>query len=122
MRIRHGRYPTKIIEKVTVELRCKVWGRFGGGAVRNAIGLKHGRIRGRMSHGTILLVKENEEVDGNKRKMMSITREIMGTFRGKALIDSESSNESDNFHGKYNDVYEDDDADHGEEDGEFDGF
>ena len=123
MRMRHDHHPpTKIIERATVELRCKVWGRFGGGAVRNAIGLKHGRIRGRMSHGTILLVKEKEVVDGNKRKSVLITREIMGTFRGMALIDSESSNESDNLHGKYYAVCEDDDADHDEDDGELDEF
>jgi len=47
-----------IIEKATVELRCKIWGRYGVGAVRKKLGLKHGRAQGRMTHGTVTIVKE----------------------------------------------------------------
>ena len=72
------------VERATVELRCKLWGRYGGGGVRRTIGLKHGRIRGRMSHGSILIVKEDSQ-GGNARK----NREVVGTFGGKTLEDSE---------------------------------
>lgn len=102
VRMRHDRHQsTKIREKATVELRCKVWGRYSGGAIRRAMGFKHGRIRGRISHGTIVIVKEKEmeKVEsGNKKRRVLITREIVGTFDGRALVESEIFNESDEFH------------------------
>jgi len=77
-----------IIEKATVELRCKIWGRYGVGAVRKKIGVKHGRVRGRMTHGTIVIVKE--QVDGVGEKKMLPTREVVGTFHGKTIVDFDS--------------------------------
>jgi len=88
-----------MIEKATVEMRCKMWGRYGAGAVRKKIGLKHGRVRGRMTHGTVMIVKE--EVDGvvkNKKKVP--TREVVGTFRGKANVDFDPVGRDANFGGK----------------------
>lgn len=112
---RHRHHSNTIIVKATVELRCRLWGRYGGGAVRRAIGFKHGRIRGRMTHGTILIVKEEVKDavgDGNIRKDVTITREIMGTFGGRALIDTESLNETDKqFHDDCEEGNEDDDDD-----------
>lgn len=84
---------SKMIEKARVELRCQVWGRYGAGAVRKRIGLKHGRIRGRMTHGTIVIVKENvEEGIGSvkKGKRFPTTRDVVGTFGGRAIVDTES--------------------------------
>jgi hypothetical protein len=83
---------SNIIEKARVELRCQVWGRYGAGAVRKKIGLEHGRIRGRMNHGTIVIVKEDVE-DGigseRKGKKYPTTREVVGTFGGRAIVDIE---------------------------------
>jgi len=84
---------SNIIEKARVELRCQVWGRYGAGAVRKKIGLKHGRIRGRMNHGTIVIVKEDvEDGIGSERKgrKFPTTREVVGTFGGNAIVDIQS--------------------------------
>ncbi|KAL3826741.1 hypothetical protein ACHAXA_009350 [Cyclostephanos tholiformis] len=83
-----------VIERARVEMRCQVWGRYGAGAIRRKIGLKHGRIRGRMNHGTIVIVREGEDdgIGSEKRgKKIPITREVVGTFAGRAIVDSESS-------------------------------
>ncbi|KAL3769057.1 hypothetical protein ACHAWU_008749 [Discostella pseudostelligera] len=110
-RMRHCRR-SNIIEKATVELRCKVWGRYGGGAVRRAIGMKHGRIRGRMTHGTILIVKEEAVVDGNKRKKRTlVTREIVGAFGGRALVESEALNKTNDDLDFEEEANDDDDGD-----------
>lgn len=76
---------SSVVEKATVELRCDVWGRYGMGSVRKRIGLGHGRVRGRMTRGTIIVVKEEVD-DGNVRKKPP-TREVVGTFCGRAIID-----------------------------------
>lgn len=84
------------IEKARVELRCQVWGRYGAGAVRKKIGLNHGRIRGRMNHGTIVIVKEDvEDRIGSERKgrKFPTTREVVGTFGGNAIVDIQSLGE-----------------------------
>jgi hypothetical protein len=118
-RMRHRRR-SNIIEKATVEMRCKVWGRYGGGAGRRAIGMKHGRIRGRMTHGTILTVKEDAVVDGNKRKKRTlVTREIVGTFGGRALVESEALNGSNDYFDLEEEANDFDDDD---SDDEFDGI
>lgn len=80
------------VEKARVELRCQVWGRYGAGAVRRKLGIKHGRVRGRMTHGSIVIVKEQsldvyETERGKERKKTSTatTREVVGTFAGRAV-------------------------------------
>jgi hypothetical protein len=80
------------VEKARVELRCQVWGRYGAGAVRRKLGMKHGRVRGRMTHGSIVIVKQqssdvHEIGRGKERKKSSTatTREVVGTFAGRAV-------------------------------------
>jgi hypothetical protein len=80
------------VEKARVELRCQVWGRYGAGAVRRKLGMKHGRVRGRMTHGSIVIVKQqspdvHEIGRGKERKKASTatTREVVGTFTGRAV-------------------------------------
>jgi len=80
------------VEKARVELRCQVWGRYGAGAVRRNLGMKHGRVRGRMTHGSIVIVKQqspdvHEIGTGKERKKASTatTREVVGTFTGRAV-------------------------------------
>lgn len=88
-RIRRG---SSTVEKARVELRCQVWGRYGAGAVRRKLGMKHGRVRGRMTHGSIVIVKQQspDVYDigrGNEGKKASTatTREVVGTFAGRAV-------------------------------------
>lgn len=80
------------VEKARVELRCQVWGRYGAGAVRRKLGMKHGRVRGRMTHGSIVIFKQqspdvHEIGTGKERKKASTatTRVVVGTFTGRAV-------------------------------------
>ncbi len=80
--------------------------------MRRAIGMKHGRIRGRMTHGTILIVKEEAVVDGNKRKKRTlVTREIVGAFGGRALVESEALNKTNDDLDFEEEANDDDDGD-----------
>ena len=85
-RIRRAQLPDGIItEKARIELRCKLWGRYGVGAVRNKLGFRHGREMGRINHGTVLVVREyvNENSLGDIAKK-SLNREIIASFTGRA--------------------------------------
>mmetsp|Transcript_6541 Transcript_6541/g.9916 ORF Transcript_6541/g.9916 Transcript_6541/m.9916 type:complete len:322 (-) Transcript_6541:1703-2668(-) len=91
-RIRRVYLPTTtVVEKATVELRCKLWGRYSAGAVRRKLGWKHGRSRSRMTHGNVLTVKETFNDNGggslgDATKLMP-QRDIVGTFCGRAIVD-----------------------------------
>lgn len=80
---------TTVVEKATVELRCKLWGRYSAGAVRRKLGWKHGRSRSRMTHGNVLTVKESFHDNGlgslGDATRLLPQREIVGTFCGKAV-------------------------------------
>lgn len=120
-RIRRVYLPTStVVEKATVEFRCKLWGRYSAGAVRRQIGLTHGRSSSRMTHGTVLIVKEKYNDVGSGASLGECTtqlpqRDIVGTFCGRATdldlnIDGRnnehcSTEESDQF------SFEDDDDD-----------
>jgi len=115
MRRRQG---SVIIEKATVELRCKIWGRYGVGAVREKIGLKHGRVRGRMTHGTVVIVKEEVIMGGDERIRRKLPkREVVGTFRGKTIVDPDSVGRNDSLNNAdelLDDDGDDDDLDFGD--------
>ncbi|KAL3791314.1 hypothetical protein HJC23_006043 [Cyclotella cryptica] len=90
-RIRRANFRQGVVtEMAKVELRCKLWGRYGVGAVRNKLGLAHGREMGRITHGTVMVVREyaNENRsrldDGNLSKE-SPRREIIATFTGHGM-------------------------------------
>ena len=76
-----------ITEIARIELRCKLWGRYGVGAVRNKLGLRHGREMGRISHGTVLVIREYENansVNGDTKK--SSRREVIASFSGRGVL------------------------------------
>ena len=55
------------------------------------LGMKHGRVRGRMTHGSIVIVKQQSPDvrkigRGKERKKSSTTREVVGTFGGRATV------------------------------------
>lgn len=118
---------SNIRERARVEMRCQVWGRYGAGAVRKKIGIEHGRIRGRMNHGTIVIVKEDVEDgigSGKGGRKTSTIREVVGTFAGRAIVNIESSARKpgslvikDNI--PVDEQVEDDDLDPGDEFDEF---
>lgn len=109
-----------MIEKATVELRCKIWGRYGAGAVREKIGLGHGRIKGRMTHGTIVIVKEQILDDGGKKTLPR--REVVGTFQGNTIVDVDSTRKLDQSHDDEDELPEDNDADEDSDWGLYDNF
>jgi len=92
-----------LIERATIELRCKLYGRYGMGSIRNKLGIKHGRACGRMVHGTIVIVKEvlydtinddddDDDVGKKQRKRLmkkkkDKSREVVGTFCGRTIVD-----------------------------------
>ena len=84
-----------VIERATVELRCKLYGRYSMGSIRNILGMKHGRSCGRMVCGSIVIVKEVLSTDGDddesiKRRRVwkkEKTREVIGTFSGRTIVD-----------------------------------
>jgi hypothetical protein len=89
-RIRRVYLPTStVVEKATVQFKCKIWGRYSAGAVRRKIGLQHGRSRSRMTHGNVLTVKETFNDNGGgslgdaTRQLPQ--RDIVGTFCGRAV-------------------------------------
>lgn len=90
---------TTMVEKARVELRCKLWGRYGAGAIRYKLGLGHGRTMGRMTHGTVMIVREladNVGISGNAKELPK--REIMGTFQGRAMVEDLQSNNRDELY------------------------
>jgi hypothetical protein len=54
--------------------------------------MKHGRVRGRMTHGSIVIVKQQspdvheiERRNERKKSSTATTREVVGTFGGRAV-------------------------------------
>ena len=88
---------TVVVERATVELQCKVYGRHSIRSIRNMLGLKHGRVNGRMTCGTIVIVKEelvyNDDDDDDDRRMRrrvkrtKKSREVIGSFCGRTIVD-----------------------------------
>ena len=89
-RIRRVYLPSStVVEKATVELRCRLWGRYSAGAVRRKLGWEHGRSRSRMTHGNVLTVKETFHDNGGgslgEATQVLPQRDVVGAFCGKAV-------------------------------------
>jgi len=52
-------------EQVTVELNCNVWGRFGSNPIRHMLRRPRGKNAGRLTHGTMSIVKTTAEGGGD---------------------------------------------------------
>jgi hypothetical protein len=79
-----------ITEMAKVELRCKLRGRYGVGAIHNKLGLAHGWEMGRMTHGTVTFVREyvNESrsrLGSENVSKESPRREILAAFTGHGI-------------------------------------
>mmetsp|Transcript_2590 Transcript_2590/g.5474 ORF Transcript_2590/g.5474 Transcript_2590/m.5474 type:complete len:305 (+) Transcript_2590:183-1097(+) len=71
-----------------LEFRCKLWGRYGMKWIRDAVGHKHGRSMGRLTHGTVLLIRREQHGDVDLSKTSFYVpkwrrRIVCGTFWGK---------------------------------------
>ena len=96
-RIRRAHSPEGILtEMAQIELRCKLWGRYGVGAVRHKLGFRHGREMGRMTHGTVLVVREYKQENRWSRETKTITkRDVLATFAGQGMLDTNESDSRD---------------------------
>jgi len=117
-RIRRAQLHDGIItEKARIELRCKLWGRYGVGAVRNKLGFRHGREMGRINHGTVLIVREyvNENSLGDIARK-SLNREIIASFTGRGMLSTKNFNSAEKTVGNEEESYASDDAEDSEMD------
>jgi hypothetical protein len=67
-------------ERLQFELRGKVWGRYGSNSIREFLNLKMGRDAGRITHGSLSIVKMDDTVNRNEE----VRRILCATFRGQA--------------------------------------
>lgn len=109
-RIRRAHSPEGILtEMAQIELRCKLWGRYGVGAVRHKLGFRHGREMGRMTHGTVMVVREYKQENRWSRETKTIMkRDVLATFAGQGMLDTNESDrrEEESEHDTESDVME----------------
>ena len=73
-------------EKVTLEIRCKVWGRFGSNTIRSLLRRPRGRNAGRLTHGTLSIRKDviDTELESDSSALTSnCRRAVCATFNAK---------------------------------------
>jgi len=74
------------LERANIELRCKIWGRYGSQVVRQLLGYRQNRGRSRMTHGTILGVRSgSRSILSSPKWFWWKRRIILGTFSAKAI-------------------------------------
>lgn len=74
------------VERSRIELRCRVWGRYGCQVVRQLLGYRQNRGQSRMTHGTILAVRSGSKaIIPSPRWFWWKRRIIVGSFSGKAI-------------------------------------
>jgi hypothetical protein len=94
------------------ELRCRLWGRYGMKTIRDAVGYNHGRTMGRLTHGTMLLVRREHygdiDLSDTQFHVPRWRRKVIcGRFRAKPIGEAASLPDYEDF-------------DHGEEQGCYD--
>jgi hypothetical protein len=96
-RIRRAHHSEGVItELARIELRCRLWGRYGVGAVRKRLGMKHGREMGRITHGTVMVTREVENINRGGDSKKSTKREIIASFTGRGILASNDVSRSSN--------------------------
>ena len=73
-------------EKVSLEMHCKVWGRFGSNTIRALMKLPRAREAGRLTHGTLSIKKDLMKYEKAHLKPVIQTsrRVVCATFHAKA--------------------------------------
>lgn len=101
-----------------IEMRCKIWGRYGTRSIRNIMRHGHGRSKGRITHGTILLIRSNNSNDDDEDEQFFLKstkqyipkwrrRIICGKFCGKANTAPSILQPNHDDHDDDEDVYDD---------------
>ena len=75
-------------EKITMELHCKVWGRFSSNSIRYLLKHARGKDAGRLTHGTLSIRKEmfNDKLDNDSSSpILKSARVVCATFNAKSL-------------------------------------
>jgi hypothetical protein len=112
-----------ITELARIELRCRLSGRYGVGAVRNKLGMKHGREMGRMTHGTVMVIREFENINRGGESKKSTKREIIASFTGRGVLlacnDVSSSSSQDELDAAADEVIDNDTLEFDETECEF---
>lgn len=73
-------------EKVTLEMNCKVWGRFGSNTIRSLLKRPRGREAAKLTHGTLCIKKEiiqNRNKSNSPAVVQNPRRAICATFNAK---------------------------------------
>ena len=82
-----------VLQKVDMQLQCRVWGRYGSGPIRRFMGHNRvGRSMSRMTHGTLLWnVKESQETKVPYWK----SRRVCASFTAKPVESSEEDDDGE---------------------------
>eukprot|EP00557_Chaetoceros_sp_GSL56_P004038 CAMPEP_0176505570 /NCGR_PEP_ID=MMETSP0200_2-20121128/16571_1 /TAXON_ID=947934 /ORGANISM="Chaetoceros sp., Strain GSL56" /LENGTH=215 /DNA_ID=CAMNT_0017905145 /DNA_START=301 /DNA_END=951 /DNA_ORIENTATION=- len=70
-------------EKITIEMSCNVWGRFGSNSIRRLMRKPTGKSAGRLTHGKLSIVKVTSGQVGGNSSIGKIQRVLCATFRAR---------------------------------------
>lgn len=71
------------VDKITIEMRCNVWGRFGSNSIRRLMRKPTGKSAGRLTHGKLSIIKVTSDVNNGDSSIGKIRRVLCATFRAK---------------------------------------
>lgn len=75
----------EVLQRVRLQLQCRVWGRYGSDPIRRIMGYQTGRSMARMTHGTLLWkVQESQQINLPRWK----ARRICATFTARPIIEA----------------------------------
>eukprot|EP01083_Nonionella_stella_P098787 277886_1 len=85
--------PSRQKEQITMEMQCKLWGRYGSNTIRHFLKRPRGKDAGRMVKGQLSIVKIVSDDDANEDEIdildASTRRVLCATFRGSRIPTSE---------------------------------
>lgn len=85
--------PSRQKEQITMEMQCKLWGRYGSNTIRYFLKRPRGKDAGRMVKGQLSIVKivSNDDADEDDIDLQdaSTRRVLCATFRGSRIPTSE---------------------------------
>jgi len=76
-------------EQITLEMHCKVWGRYGSNTIRHLLGRPCGKDAGRLTHGTLSVVKivrdDKDDLEDVFNREDSTRRVLCATFKARHI-------------------------------------
>jgi len=104
----------KILKRARLELRCRIWGRYGAKSIRSLMGMSHGRSKARITHGSLLYIANNSRSHSHSRNTNNSStnkryeqRRVCATFSARPsrimtslpiMEEEETDDENDEFH------------------------